>query len=166
MIRRFASTFSSGQLAPLPARRVTTKTRVESTYSPPLTKPLDTRAAPTKSRRRLAHQGASTGDSRLMERGVVPAGGACNPAPGRSGYRPPSTLRSGCQVLGLGADDGRVTPAPLVRVTRGLDRIACSLKAARGKPRRSAERRARPKRAVRVTGSIRGARRARSVFRR
>jgi hypothetical protein len=54
-------------------------------------------------------------------------------------------------VLGLGANDDRVTPGPLARVTRGLDRIACSLKAARGKPRWSAERRARPKRVAAVT---------------
>src|ERR1051326_3805124 len=63
----------------------------------------------------------------------------------------PSTLRSGCQVLGLGANDDRVTPAPPVRVTRGLDRIACSLKpreesrdgAPRGERARSAWRRQR-----------------------
>ena len=63
----------------------------------------------------------------------------------------PSTLRSGCQVLGLGASDGWVTPNPLVRVTRGLDRIACSLKpreerrdgAPRGERARSALRRQR-----------------------
>jgi len=61
----------------------------------------------------------------------------------------PSTLRSGCQVLGLGVSDDRVTPAPPAGVTRGLDRIACSLKpreesrdgAPRGERARSALRR-------------------------
>ena len=85
-------------------------------------------------------------------------------------------------MLGLGADDGRVTPGPLVRVTRGLDRIACSLKP-REESRGGAPRgeRAR-KRAVRRAGSfvaraapgarcggnvaMRGARRARSIGKR
>ena len=57
-------------------------------------------------------------------------------------------------MLGLGADDGRVTLGPLIRVTRGLDRIACSLKP-REESRDGAPRgeRAR-KRAVRVFDRI------------
>src|ERR1051326_7819182 len=77
----------------------------------------------------------------------------------------PSTLGSGGQVLGLGVSDDRVTPAPPAGVTRGLDRIACSLKpreesrdgAPRGERARSALRRSRRNGVARGGGGPSGA---------
>ena len=74
--------------------------------------PLDIRPQVRYRSAHLAHSRGVTGDSRLMERDAVPAGGICNPALGRPWGSARPALGPVCEELAaLGLVFRRVTPA-------------------------------------------------------
>ena len=127
------------------------KTRVESTYSPPHTIALDSFAAATKSRRRFAHQGASTGDGPIDGAGAVPARGFANRSRAASGPARPA-LRPGCEELAAGARTVRaLSQKAQPEAEPGVKLGECRDGAPKGERAR--------KRMSAVTRNIRGARR-------